>query len=485
MERLQRPTPAPYPETILQFGTGRFLRAFADFFVHRGQSKGIYRGSICAVQSTGRGRAETLNQQGGYYTLWVRDSGRDSTEVMGALSRVLAAQDAWSEVVQLSRSETLQAVLSNTTEIGLTLDVDDDIMLDPPRSFPGKLTRVLYERGRHFQYHADRGLVILPCELVDSNGDRLRDLVLTVARKTGLPPRFLRWIESHNTFCNTLVDRIVPGTAPESEHRAMEERLGYRDPMMITAETYRLWAIEGPPELRQRVGFIDADPGIILTQDITPYRLRKVRLLNGGHTLSVPLGLLAGNRTVMDNMTHTETAPYIENLLRKEIGPTLEVNPTTVAPYIDEVLKRWRNPFLEHRLIDITLQSTTKMLHRVVPSVCSYYAQHGSVPQRMALGFAAYLLFMQGQHTQDGIIHTLWKRECHPVHDDKAPYLRDLWQQHSRLSDLVTAVCRDRKLWGTDLSTLPGWTSAVTAFIEQILDHGVAAAIGHIEVASS
>ena len=485
MNYLRRSSPALYPETILQFGTGRFLRGFADFFVHRGQSTGTYHGSICAVQTTGKSRANALANQDGCYTLWVRDKDRDSPEVIGSISRALVASDDWEEIIRLSKSHDLRLIFSNTTEVGLTLDVNDHVMRNPPESFPGKLTRVLLERGIHFQYSADKGLIILPCELVENNGDLLKSLVLKIAQQQDLPRDFVRWVEDHNIFCNTLVDRIVPGTPPESDLDEMETRLGFRDPMMITAETYRLWAIEGPQSLGANLGFAAKEPAIIITPDISPFRLRKVRILNGGHTLSVPLGLLAGNRTVLDNMTNPETRLYIVNLLREEIGATLEVDPSTIGPYIDEVLQRWQNPFLVHRLIDITFQSTTKMLHRVVPSILSYYARFNRAPQRIALGFAAYLLFMKGHRKMSDTIYTLWDNSSFPVNDDQAPYFRDLWQKFPQVPDLVHTVSRNTRLWETDLSSLPDWVNTVTSLMQRIQSYGVATTIGHMEEASS
>ncbi len=469
-----------YPETILQFGTGRFLRAFAGSFVHRAQ-RGGYAGGICAVQSTGRMVAQALTRQGDCYTLWTRDSSGESTEVIHALSRTLAAQDDWDGILEVARSETLQVVISNTTEVGLTLDPDDSIMGNPPRSFPGKLARVLYERGRHFAWSLACGLIILPCELVQDNGQRLRCAVLEMARHTSLDPQFVPWLKTSIVFCNTLVDRIVPGTPPAQDQQAMEKRLGFCDPMMITAEHYRLWAVEGPPRLKRCLGFAEANPGIIVDKDITHYRVRKIRLLNGGHTLSVPLGILAGHNTVLDNMTSTHMAQFIEALLREEIGPTLDVDPETVAPYISDVLTRWRNPHLVHRLVDITLQATTKMRHRVMPTVRAYYERFGTTPRRTALGFAAYLLFMQCQQASSDVFKTVWQGSAYPVHDDEAAYFRALWQASAGIKDLVTEVCSNVRLWGLNIAALPGWTDTVAAFAGQLLNHGVNAALGNLD----
>ena len=473
---LRRQGTAP-PVRILQFGTGRFLRAFADFFVDQAIQAGHYDGSIAAIQSTGAQRASTLTQQDGCYTLWARDQGGETYPVIGAISQALAAQQDWDTVLDLARSPHLEMVFSNTTEIGLALHPEDDVYGNPPHSFPAKLAAVLYERAQHFNFDPTRGLVILPCELITDNGDLLRSLVVSLAENQISNPDFLPWLGHSTVFCNTLVDRIVPGAPPESEYRAVEQRLGYRDDMLVTAEAYRLWAIEGDSALNARIGFTEADPGIVVTEDIAPYRLRKIRLLNGGHTLSVPLGLLAGNHTVLDNMSNPSTATFIKSLLRYEIGPCLAVDQDTVPPYITEVLQRWSNPHLMHRLIDITLQSTTKMRHRVVPSIVAYYDRFQTPPVLMALGFAAYLLMMRGLQEADE--SPRWP--VFSIRDDYAPKLHALWEKSSGLEELVAIVCRDTQLWGIDLSNLNGWVDAVSALLKVLMEDGTATAIGHIE----
>ena len=335
----------------MQFGTGRFLRAFADCFIDEANRCGRYNGRIVAVQSTGRTRADCLREQAGLYTLWIRggtpELPRESQRIITSISRALSAQEDWPEVLALARSPDLEAALSNTTEVGLALSERDRLQALPPWSFPAKLTAFLYERARHFNCDPDRGIVILPCELVAGNGGLLAKLVVEASRRWNLAEEFVQWVTSANTFCNTLVDRIVPGLPAPSEIAAFQARVGYRDNLLTVAEEYRLWAIEGDV----RLGFIAREDAIVVAPDIAPYRLRKVRLLNGGHTLSVPLGILLGNRTVLENMEHPLTGSYIEALLRHEIGPTLAVEPASVAPYIDEVMARWRNPFLRHRLI--------------------------------------------------------------------------------------------------------------------------------------
>ena len=463
------------PERIVQFGTGRFLRAFVDCFVDEANEDGRYDGRIVAVQSTSRARADLLQRQGGLYTVWVRGgtpaAPRESHRVISSVSRGLSAAEQWPDVLDLARSPQLEAVCSNTTEVGLALSGNDRLTSHPPQSFPAKLAAFLLARARHFDCHPDRGLVVLPCELVADNGDLLRGLMLELAGMWQVEPEFVEWLASANVFCNTLVDRIVPGLPPAPEVAAFEDSVGYHDELLTVAEEYRLWAIEA----EAAPGFATGDDAIVVAPDITPYRLRKVRLLNGGHTLSVPLGYLAGNRTVLENMEHPLTGPYIEALLSHEIGPVLAVHPESVAPYVEEVLARWRNPFLRHALIDITLQGTTKMRHRVVPSLRQYFDRFQRVPHLMAAGFSSYLLFSRGEGTGKTYSGS-WQGEHYPINDDRAPVLAEYWKREDA-AGVAHAVCSDTGLWGTDLAVLPGFADAVSDYLELMLNRGIQTAL--------
>ncbi len=475
------------PEKVLQFGTGRLLRAFADFFIDRANRQGLFNGRIVAVQSTGRQRADTLREQDGLYTLWVRGlqdgAPRETHEVLSAVSRSLSAAHSWPDILACASSRDLEVIISNTTEVGLTFDEDDRLDANPPRSFPGKLTAILYERARAFDYDPTAGLIILPCELLEANGDMLRRLVCQVATAWDLDHTFVRWVQEANTFCNTLVDRIVPGLPPSKECEAFESEVGYRDALLTVAEEYRLWAIEGDAELADRLAFSRADPGIIVTPDIAPYRIRKIRILNGGHTLSVPAGFLMGNDTVLGNMTHPLYGGYIENLLRREIGPTLEVDPETVPPYIDEVLTRWRNPYLQHHLIDITLHGTSKMRVRVIPSLLRYYALYGRVPHRMAAGFAGYLLFMRGLTDESGMVYGEFEGVRYPINDTRARDFMAWWAAGDEL--IAERICKDSSLWGADLASLPGFADAVAKYLGLMMQEGIPVAIARAEAAAS
>lgn len=481
-----QPEVVPQTERILQFGTGRFLRAFADCFIDEAVAAGRYDGLIVMVASTPSGRVELLRKQNKRYSLWTRggteDKPIDEFRTVKAVSRVLAASEDWDKVLSVARSADLKVILSNTTEIGLSLQEGDELAF--PKSYPGRLCALLFARAEFFDYARSHGVVILPCELIDNNGDLLRSLIIEQARRWKLGTRFLDWVQHANLICNSLVDRIVPGLPGKAELDTAYEHLGYTDELLTVCEPYRIWAIQGDETLRSRLGFAEGADEIVIAPDIAPYRTRKIRLLNGAHTLSVPVGLLAGCQTVLDNMNHPGVSNFIESLLRQEIGPVLPVDPDTVNPYIDEVLQRWRNPYMYHRLIDITLQSTTKLRHRAVPTLLDHYARYpdGPTPKRIALGFAACLRFMRGTSQADGIVQGELKGQLYPIYDDYAARFFDWWPTDDKLiPNFVEDVLSSDDLWGVRLSDLPGFADTVKFHLQTILRHGIESALDGTE----
>ena len=479
--------PAPalleLPERVVQFGTGAFLRGFVEYFIDEANRKGMFGGRIVAVSSTGSGRDARINDQDGLYTLVARGiaSGepREERRIVASVSRALSAQSEWDEVLALARSTELRLVVSNTTEVGIVLDESDSAESSPPRSFPAKLARLLAERGRAFGHAAEAGVVVIPCELIESNGDQLREIVLAHARRWGMEES-ARWIEESVTFCNTLVDRIVPGAPAPEDAAALRDALGYDDAMLTTAETYRLFAIERPKTARgaaalDALGVTRADAGIIVADDIAPYRERKVRLLNGTHTIMVPLALLHGCATVREAVEHEGVGRFVRRVLLDEIAPS--TNAPGVEEFTRDVLDRFANPYIRHALIDITLQGTMKMRVRIVPLVARYAARTGRVPASIAFGFAAYLLFMRG----DVQLARRNAGERVPA-DDHAEALRALWARHggesgAGIARLVDDACGDESLWGTDLRRVAGFAAAVTESLTRMVHDGVPAAL--------
>jgi tagaturonate reductase len=366
---------AALPETVLQFGAGNFLRAFADLFLHQANNQGQDIGMVAVVQSTGAGRANLLNQQAGRYHVVVRglENGQvvDRVEDCGSVSRAIVASDQWSEVENLARSPELKFVLSNTTEAGYALDpADSDYtpgagVANPPRSFPAKFTAVLHARWAAKQ----NGLTIMPCELLEDNSDKLRAIVLGLADGWGLPAEFKNWVEFECVWLNSLVDRIVPG--PPAEHPLLAS-----DPLLLMAEPFAFWALQSKPRAAKWV----EHPAILRTEDVKPYFLRKVRILNGAHTALVSRVGLKRFEIVREALDDDATRAWLERLLFEEIVPALEGRVDGGEQFARQTIERFRNPFLRHKLFDIAINQAAKRDIRLAPTYREYQAKYGYVP---------------------------------------------------------------------------------------------------------
>ena len=418
----------------------------------------------------------------GVSRFWARglvdDKPVDRIETIEAIKRVLSAESQWSDVLELACRPELVALCSNTTEIGLSLVQND--RLDAPISYPARLTALLYCRAQHYEYADDSGIVILPCELVQDNGSLLKSLVMEQSDLWSLSEKFNAWLDHNVTFCNTLVDRIVPGLPDQAELETAYHRIGWRDDLLTVAEPYRLWAIQGDAALAARLGFAKGG-GIVSrarhfavqTPENSPAQRRPyAKCTDWASGRPVTLCWITCN-------IHLVRA-FIENILRKEIGPVLDVDPETVPPYISEVLSRWSNPYMHHRLLDITLQSTTKMRHRVVPTLRDYYRLHGSqrVPHRIALGFAAWLRFMRATRFESGTYYGQMHGEDYAINDSQAERLMQWWpnkdgKYHAFVHDVL--ACED--LWGCDLTQFSGFSEAVENALNVLLRDGPLVAI--------
>jgi Mannitol-1-phosphate/altronate dehydrogenases len=475
------PTPGllDIPERVVQFGTGGFLRGFVEYFIDTANRAGRFSGRVVAVSSTESGRDELVMKQDGLYTLLVQgiDNGNAVRDfrVVSSLSRSLSAGKHWDAVLDVARNPAIELVFSNTTEVGIVFDEGDSISLAPPRSFPGKLTAFLHERARHFDYDPGKGLVVLPCELIEDNGARLREVVLSLSAHWRLGDRFTTWVGHSVTFCNTLVDRIVSGTPPATQLEELSQLLGYRDDLLTICEPYRLFAIEATAGIHGSLGFAEADQGVLLSDDIHPWRERKVRVLNGAHSILVPTALLCGCETVFDAVRHETVGEFLRIAMFDEIVPSLDV--TGAQLYAAQVLERFSNPFIEHSLFDITLHGTEKFRVRVVPSILAFFGKTGHAPACLAFGFAALLLFMRGE------AHAERRASGRTIpRDDKGDRIAAAWSAHDpadsdSLGLLVTTICADRLLWGVDLASVPGFPEIVAEQLGAMIRLGVRAAL--------
>ena len=466
------------PEKVLQFGTGVLLRGLPDYFIDKANKQGIFNGRIVVLKSTDGGQLESFIRQDGLYTHQLQgiSEGLETTETVlnASISRVLAAKRDWDKVLQLARSADLRLVVSNTTEVGIAL-VEDNIHNSPPLSFPGKLLAFLYERYKYFNGDPAAGLVIVPTELIPQNADTLKSILLQLSDQNDLVEGFRRWMEQSNIFCNSLVDRIVPGKLPAPEAEAMRNKLGYQDELMIMSETYGLWAIETNDErVKNILSFYQCDSGVVITPDISIHRELKLRLLNGSHTFTCGLAVLCGFDTVKQAMDNPVFENFISTLVMNEIAPSIDCRGLTLEQtrsFASKVLDRYRNPSLQHHWISITLHYTSKMNTRNASLVKNYLDQHSDIPSHMALGLAAWILFMKTEKIADGSYIGKADGKEYRVNDAQAPRFYELWKKYPT-DELVDAVFSDKNIWQIDMPGIPPLAAAVKKSLEALVELG-------------
>jgi len=454
------------PEKVLQFGTGVLLRGLCDYFIDKANKKGIFNGRVVVVKSTDKGGADDFNEQDGLYTHLVKgvENGQPVEESIlnAAISRTLSARTQWHEILHCAKNPEMQVVISNTTEVGIALMEGDKITNNPPVSFPVKLLAFLHERWEHFEGSASSGMVIIPTELLVNNGDILKGIVLQQAEKNGLEPQFIEWLKQHNHFCNSLVDRIVPGKPDKEMIEELQAKTGYQDNLMVLSEVYRLWAIQGNEHVRNVLSFAQVDSGVIIEKDIEIYRELKLRMLNGTHTLQCGMSYLLGFRLIKDVMANSYWSRIITNLMLGEIALAIpyKIDSKVRDRFGRMVLDRFRNPFLNHKLLDISVQYTTKMKMRNIPILLQYYKEFGKPPELFAMGFAAYLQFMKGEKEVNGTYYGESNGEYYPINCNFAPYFYEQWQNFD-----LGKILANRSLWGEDLTQLDGFEEAVRKYL--------------------
>ncbi len=465
------------PEKVLQFGTGILLRGLPDYFIDKANRKGIFNGRVVVVKSTSKGDASFFDKQNGLYTLCIRglENGKRVEEniLNSSISRVLHAYSEWEKILKCAHKQGLQVIISNTTEVGINL-VNEDIFSGPPASYPGKLLAFLFERFKAFNGREDTGLVIIPTELIPNNGKKLESIVLELAHLNGLENTFIEWLKRCNYFCNSLVDRIVTGTPEEKIKNEIENELGYADNLLTICEVYRLWAIEGNDHIKKILSFAEADEGMIIAPDIVLYRELKLRLLNATHTMSCGIAFLAGISTVKDAMHDEVMATYITTIMQHEIGPSIpyEIADETVQVYIENVLDRFRNPHINHYWKNITLNYSSKIKLRCVPLLVNHYKKNITVPELLALGFAAYIYFMKAVHQNGNEFFGEYNGQRYLIEDEMAGKFYNMWE-NSPTDKVIKEVLKDTSLWEQDLTILPGFQQSVTEKLNIIIANGM------------
>ncbi|HEY5325915.1 MAG TPA: tagaturonate reductase [Mucilaginibacter sp.] len=466
------------PEKVLQFGTGVLLRGLPDYFIDKANRNGIFNGRVVVVKSTDTGSATDFDKQDNLYTIYSKgiENAKEVEEqvVCSAISRVLSAANDWAAILEVAKSPGLQIIISNTTEVGIQL-VKEDVRKQPPASFPGKLLAVLYERYTAFNGSANSGLIIIPTELIVDNGKKLEAIVLELAHLNKLEPAFTDWLEGSNRFCNSLVDRIVPGKPNETLAAQLENSRGYTDDLHIMSETYSLWAIEGDDKVAAVLSFSKADKGVVIARDIELFRELKLRLLNGSHTLSCAVAILSGFTTVKEAMDDKAFLQFITQLAFKEIIPSIPyaIDYPVAADFANNVLDRFRNPHIRHEWLNISVQYSTKIKMRVVPLLLNYYKINNSVPHAMALGFAAFIRFMKVKQNEDGTFIGSINNKTYKVTDSQAAWFSKVWEIGD-ISLLVENTLKNKELWDADLTILPNFKETIISQLNRIIAKGVA-----------
>ena len=470
------------PERVLQFGEGNFLRAFADYWFDMANEKAGWNGKCVLVQPIAQGLTQLINRQEGLYTLYLRgrQNGEkvDAKRVISSVSRCLNPYEKqdYDAMMDVAAGEALEYIVSNTTEAGIVYAPSCRLEDCPPASFPAKLTQVLLHRWR-----AGRpGVVVLSCELIDNNGKELLRCVNQYIKQWGLEEGFARWVNEGCTFCSTLVDRIVPGRIRDAAEAArLEDENGYRDALIDVGEVFGVWNIEGPEWLAEKLPFRAAGLNCPVVPDVTPYKKRKVRILNGAHTGFVLGAYLAGYDIVRDCMQDDVILGFMNRMLHEEVIPTLPLDRQDLEAFAAAVQDRFNNPFINHELMSITLNSTSKWRARNMPSLLEYAQTAGKLPPCLAMSFAAYIAFYSSDIqalTEQGLVCRRPKGNEYTVSDDR--WVLEFYYSRRGVSDetLVHDVMTNEKMWGQDLTLVPGFEQAAAENLRRIRTEGARAA---------
>ncbi len=473
------------PEKVLQFGEGNFLRAFVDYWYDIANEKADYNGKIVLVQPRGRrDHSKAFNEQDALYTLYLRgaENGQKINErrVISSASRCLNPymEEGFKALMEVAVSDDLEVIVSNTTEAGIQYDPSCQLEDKPAESFPGKLTQVLYAR-----YKAGKApIVMLACELIDDNGKELQKCVNQYITQWGLEEGFSKYVNEECIFCGSLVDRIVPGTIRDPEEVAeLAEKHGYEDPLLVVGEVFGVWVIEGPQELNDRLPFKKAGLGdkVFVVDDMKPYKKRKVRILNGAHTGFALGAFLAGEDIIRDCMHDDQIRNFMNKMLFDEIIPVLPLDKNDLESFAAATQDRFANPFIDHEISSISLNTAPKWKARNLPSLLEYVEKFGKLPVCLTMSFAFYIAFYSNDLqalTEEGLVAKRWKGDTYVISDDRE-VLEFYWShKDSTPEELVEGVLAVSDKWGMDLNTIPGFYDTVLADLKMIRAEGSRAA---------
>ncbi len=458
------------PIKILQFGEGNFLRAFVDWQIDKANEAGIMNHGVAIVQPIDKGMAGMLEQQDCLYHVYL-EGVKDKQPVkdirlVKSVQCAINPYEDYAAYEQIFLSPELEATVSNTTEAGIRYEEGDDLWALPPKSYPAKMTALLYKRFKHFAGDPTKGLCIICCELIENNGSTLREYVLRHAEYNKLGEDFIEWVEKYCHFCDTLVDRIVPGF-PRENIDEIKAELGFDDNLVVKAEFYHLWAIGGPgyEEVQRRLPLDKAGLHVIFMPTIKQFRDKKVRILNGSHTGMVPIGLQIGCETVMDAFNNADLEAFINTMVAEEVIPMIEEDQAELKEFAAGILERFYNPYIRHMLKTISLNSLSKWETRNFPTVLDNWKKAGKVAEKELFTFAALL--------------TLYSGKVDFTPDDTAEhveFIQKVWNSDD-VEATVKAIVENRNIWTVDLTEVEPFVEKVVGYVKVILAEGMAAAL--------
>ena len=456
------------PIKVIQFGEGNFLRAFVDYMIDIANERGVFDGSIAIVKPISFGNIEMFHEQDNLYTVVLRGKENGQTvndsRVITSVSKVLDCAEDYDSYMELATIDSLRFVVSNTTEAGIVLDVNDHFE-GLPNTYPGKLTQFLYHRYTTFDGAKDKGLIILPVELIENNGGKLKECVLALCDAWSLPVEFKTWIMEACVFCSTLVDRIVTGY-PRNEVQSIWEELGYEDNLVDVGEPFGLWVIESDKDISNELPLDKAGLPVVFTDNQKPYRERKVRVLNGAHTASVLAGYLYGLNIVRDCMHDEIMGKFIRQVVMDEIVPQVPLPLEEVQEFAASVFERFENPFIDHALLSISLNSVSKWKARVLPSFRDHYNDKGELPRLITFSLAALLAFYSSTDLRaDGLYAKRADGTEYVIHDDAAVLEFFAASSGKSCDEFVNEALSNQSFWGEDLTVYNGMEKAVTAWL--------------------
>lgn len=472
---------AQRPVKVLQFGEGNFLRGFVDYMLDVANEKGVFNGSAMIVKPIEYGNLDAFSEQDCVYTVILRGKQDGETRVekrvVTSVEKAVDAYKSYEEYAALAKLPELRFIVSNTTEAGIVYDENEKLEATPPKTYPGKLTKLLYERFTEFNGAPDKGLIILPVELIEKNGAKLKDCCIKLAKLWDLPEKFSEWLQKDNVFCGTLVDRIVTGY-PADEAADLENELGYSDKLIVTGEPFALWVIEsdGPQKIAAELPLDKAGLPVIFTDDQQPYRERKVRILNGAHTSTVLAAYLGGLDTVGECMKDKTMRAFMEKAVFDELAPMVPLPADEVKQFADSVMERFENPFIKHSLLSISLNSVSKFKSRVLPTIKETQAKAGKLPDALTFSLAALMAFYSGKMNADGKLTANRGSNTYEIMDDAA--VLKFFDENAMLSadGFVLAFLEREDFWGENLAEIPGLCDKVSGYLQSIRDNGARAA---------